>query len=131
MTKTLTTTFAAALIAASAFGASAAFASGDYYVGGSPDAGLTNTLPQVMGYERAMRFMMENRTVVGAEQARQTDSIALPDGEVVQASGWLRFGVECFQRDLHPPFGIPRIEDFGVFQCGGVSFFGAGDACGE
>ena len=36
-------------------------------IGGSPDAGLTITLPQVMGYERAMRFMMENRTVVGAE----------------------------------------------------------------
>ena len=36
MTKTLTTTFAAALIAASAFGASAAFAGGDYYVGGAP-----------------------------------------------------------------------------------------------
>ncbi|WP_242219956.1 hypothetical protein [Shinella zoogloeoides] len=38
MTKTLNTTFAAALVAASVFGASAAFASGDYYVGGSPDA---------------------------------------------------------------------------------------------
>ncbi len=38
MTKTLANTFAAALIAASAFGASAAFAGGDYYVGGSPDA---------------------------------------------------------------------------------------------
>ncbi len=36
-------------------------------IGGSPDAGLTITLPQVMGYERAMRFMMENRTVTGAQ----------------------------------------------------------------
>jgi 2-(1,2-epoxy-1,2-dihydrophenyl)acetyl-CoA isomerase len=36
-------------------------------IGGSPDAGLTITLPQAMGYEKAMRFMMENRTVVGAE----------------------------------------------------------------
>ncbi|WP_293905201.1 enoyl-CoA hydratase/isomerase family protein [Phenylobacterium sp.] len=36
-------------------------------IGGSPDAGLTITLPQVMGYERAMRFMMENRTITGAE----------------------------------------------------------------
>ncbi|MBN9054929.1 hypothetical protein JQ506_22525 [Shinella sp. PSBB067] len=36
MTKTLTTTFAAALVAASAFGASTAFAGGDYYVGGAP-----------------------------------------------------------------------------------------------
>jgi len=36
-------------------------------IGGSPDAGLTITLPQAMGYERAMRFMMENRTVNGEE----------------------------------------------------------------
>jgi 2-(1,2-epoxy-1,2-dihydrophenyl)acetyl-CoA isomerase len=36
-------------------------------IGGSPDAGLTITLPQAMGYERAMRFMMENRTVIGDE----------------------------------------------------------------
>jgi 2-(1,2-epoxy-1,2-dihydrophenyl)acetyl-CoA isomerase len=34
-------------------------------IGGSPDAGLTITLPQAMGYERAMRFMMENRTFLG------------------------------------------------------------------
>lgn len=36
-------------------------------IGGSPDAGLTITLPQAMGYERALRFMMENRTVTGEE----------------------------------------------------------------
>ncbi|WP_374575641.1 enoyl-CoA hydratase/isomerase family protein [Phenylobacterium sp.] len=36
-------------------------------IGGSPDAGLTITLPQAMGYERAMRFMMENRTLVGQD----------------------------------------------------------------
>ncbi len=36
-------------------------------IGGSPDAGLTVTLPQAMGYERAMRFMMENRTIIGEE----------------------------------------------------------------
>lgn len=36
-------------------------------IGGSPDAGLTITLPQAMGYEKAMRFMMENRTVLGDE----------------------------------------------------------------
>jgi len=36
-------------------------------IGGSPDAGLTITLPQAMGYEQAMRFMMENRTVLGDE----------------------------------------------------------------
>jgi 2-(1,2-epoxy-1,2-dihydrophenyl)acetyl-CoA isomerase len=36
-------------------------------IGGSPDGGLTITLPQAMGYEQAMRFMMENRTVRGDE----------------------------------------------------------------
>jgi 2-(1,2-epoxy-1,2-dihydrophenyl)acetyl-CoA isomerase len=36
-------------------------------IGGSPDAGLTITLPQIMGYERAMRFMMENRTANGED----------------------------------------------------------------
>ena len=36
-------------------------------IGGSPDAGLTITLPQAMGYERALRFMMENRTLMGEE----------------------------------------------------------------
>ena len=36
-------------------------------IGGSPDAGLSITLPQMMGYERALRFMMENRTVTGEE----------------------------------------------------------------
>jgi 2-(1,2-epoxy-1,2-dihydrophenyl)acetyl-CoA isomerase len=39
-------------------------------IGGSPDAGLTITLPQAMGYEQAMRFMMENRTVLGEEAVR-------------------------------------------------------------
>jgi 2-(1,2-epoxy-1,2-dihydrophenyl)acetyl-CoA isomerase len=36
-------------------------------IGGSPDAGLTITLPQAMGYERALRFMMENRTANGED----------------------------------------------------------------
>src|SRR5580692_12813148 len=39
-------------------------------IGGSPDGGLTITLPQTMGYENAMRFMMENRTVQGDEAVR-------------------------------------------------------------
>src|SRR3984957_8131013 len=38
-------------------------------IGGSPDAGLTVTLPQAMGYERALRLMMENRTASGPEAA--------------------------------------------------------------
>jgi 2-(1,2-epoxy-1,2-dihydrophenyl)acetyl-CoA isomerase len=37
-------------------------------IGGSPDGGLTWTLPQAIGYEQAMRFLLENRTV-GADEA--------------------------------------------------------------
>ncbi len=48
-------------------GRSARLMAGYTRIGGSPDAGLTITLPQAMGYEKAMRFMMENRTVLGEE----------------------------------------------------------------
>jgi 2-(1,2-epoxy-1,2-dihydrophenyl)acetyl-CoA isomerase len=37
-------------------------------IGGSPDGGLSFTLVQAIGYEQAMRFLMESRTV-GAEEA--------------------------------------------------------------
>lgn len=36
-------------------------------IGGSPDGGLSYTLPQAMGYEKALRFLLENRTVQGDE----------------------------------------------------------------
>lgn len=39
-------------------------------IGGSPDGGLTYTLPQAIGYEQAMRFLLENRTVDGDEARR-------------------------------------------------------------
>ncbi len=39
-------------------------------IGGSPDGGLSWTLPQAIGYEQAMRFMLENRTVQGEEAVR-------------------------------------------------------------
>lgn len=48
-------------------GKSARLMAGYTRIGGSPDAGLTITLPQLMGYEQAMRFMLENRTVLGEE----------------------------------------------------------------
>ena len=47
-------------------------------IGGSPDAGLSWTLPQAIGYEQAMRFLLENRTV-GAEEALRLGFV----GEVV------------------------------------------------
>lgn len=52
-------------------------------IGGSPDAGLTITLPQAMGYEKAMRFMMENRTVTGQEAIAWGMA-----GEAVEDSGF-------------------------------------------
>lgn len=39
-------------------------------IGASPDGGLTYTLPQAMGYEQAMRFLLENRTVDADEALR-------------------------------------------------------------
>ena len=47
-------------------------------IGGSPDGGLSFTLVQAMGYEQAMRFLMENRTV-GANEALRLGMV----GEVV------------------------------------------------
>ena len=39
-------------------------------IGASPDGGLTWTLPQAVGYEQAMRFLLENRTVEADEALR-------------------------------------------------------------
>lgn len=36
-------------------------------IGGSPDGGLSYTLPEAMSYEKAIRFLLENRTVEGDE----------------------------------------------------------------
>ena len=63
-------------------------------IGGSPDGGLTITLPQAMGYEQAMRFMMENRTVLGEE------AVALGmAGEVVDDASDDGRSVRAWQRD--------------------------------
>lgn len=47
---------------------SARFHPGYARVGASPDGGLTWTLPEAIGYERAMRFFLESR-MVAAEEA--------------------------------------------------------------
>ncbi len=39
-------------------------------IGVSPDGGLTVTLPQAMGYEQTMRFLLENRSVDAKEALR-------------------------------------------------------------
>jgi 2-(1,2-epoxy-1,2-dihydrophenyl)acetyl-CoA isomerase len=48
-------------------------------IGASPDGGLTWTLPQAIGYEQAMRFLLENRTV-DADEAHGLGMV----GEVVE-----------------------------------------------
>jgi 2-(1,2-epoxy-1,2-dihydrophenyl)acetyl-CoA isomerase len=60
-------------------------------IGGSPDGGLSYTLPEAMGYEKAMRFLLENRTVEGDE------ALALGlVGEVVDDDAWeARFREYC------------------------------------
>ena len=40
-------------------------------IGGSPDGGLSLTPSQAVGYEPAMRFLLENRTVGGGEARRR------------------------------------------------------------
>lgn len=39
-------------------------------IGGSPDGGLSYTLPEAMNYEQGLRFLLENRTVEGDEACR-------------------------------------------------------------
>lgn len=60
-------------------------------IGGSPDAGLSWTLPQAVGYEQAMRFLLENRTV-GAEEALSLGMV----GEIVPDEAFdARFDEYC------------------------------------
>lgn len=51
-------------------------------IGGSPDGGLSWTLAQAIGYEQALRFLLENRTVLGPE-AKELGLV----GEVVADGG--------------------------------------------
>ncbi len=47
-------------------------------IGGSPDGGMSWTLSQAIGYEQALRFLLENRTVQG-DEAKELGMV----GEVV------------------------------------------------
>jgi 2-(1,2-epoxy-1,2-dihydrophenyl)acetyl-CoA isomerase len=60
--------------------ATARFHPGYARVGTSPDGGLTWTLPQAIGYERAMRFLLEQR-MVDAQEAHDLGMV----GEVTAA----------------------------------------------
>ncbi len=60
-------------------------------IGGSPDGGLSWTLPQVVGYEKAMRFLLESKRV-DADEALALGLI----GEVVPDGGFqARFAEYC------------------------------------
>lgn len=48
-------------------------------IGGSPDGGMSFTLPQAIGYEQAMRFLLENRSV-DADEALKLGLV----GEVIE-----------------------------------------------
>lgn len=49
---------------------SARFIAGYPRIGAPPDGGMTWTLPQLIGYEQAMRFLIENRTITADEALR-------------------------------------------------------------
>lgn len=79
-------------------------------IGGSPDGGLTWTLPLAMGYEPALRFMLENRTVDAAE-AKELGMV----GEICaaaefedrfaeylnQIAAWSPFSIRMTKRGMH------------------------------
>ncbi|MGH1488795.1 MAG: enoyl-CoA hydratase/isomerase family protein [Acidimicrobiales bacterium] len=68
-------------------------------IGGSPDGGMSYTLSQLVGYEQAMRFLLENRTVEGDE----AHSMGLV-GEVVDDDAFdARFAAYCQQLAMISP----------------------------
>ncbi len=71
----------------------ARFLAGYARAGTSPDGGLTWTLPQAIGYERALRFLLEQE-MIGAEQALSLGIV----GEVVDAEGFPDHFVEYCDR---------------------------------
>ncbi len=80
-------------------------------IGGSPDGGLTWTLPLAMGYEPAMRFMLENRTVA-ADEALALGMV----GEVCAAAEFdARFRAYLEQISRWSPFSI-RMTKRGMHQ---------------
>lgn len=79
-------------------------------IGGSPDGGLTWTLPLAMGYEPAMRFLLENRTVL-AEEARELGMVGEICGAdafearfreyLQQITAWSPFSIRMTKRGMH------------------------------
>ncbi len=60
----------------------ARFKAGYPHLGASPDGGMTWTLPQLVGYEQAMRFLLANKSIT-AEEALRIGMVGevVPDGK--------------------------------------------------
>lgn len=65
---------------------------------------------QPVPVEVIRRLVQQQDVLCGAQQARQTDSIALPDGERLQWAVSVRARMPRCKRDVDATFGIPRIE---------------------
>jgi 2-(1,2-epoxy-1,2-dihydrophenyl)acetyl-CoA isomerase len=79
-------------------------------IGGSPDGGLTWTLPLAMGYEPALRFMLENRSVEAQEalELGMVGEICAADAfegrfreYLEQLAGWSPFSIRMTKRGMH------------------------------
>lgn len=79
-------------------------------IGGSPDGGLTWSLPLAMGYEPALRFMLENRTVEAAEALRlgMVGEVCAADAfeqrfrdYLDQIAAWSPFSIRMTKRGMH------------------------------
>src|SRR6478609_7040455 len=71
---------------------SARFHPGYARVGASPDGGLTWTLPEAIGRERAMRFFLESR-MVAATEARELGMVGeVTDSDDAFAARFLEYG---------------------------------------
>ncbi len=85
-------------------------------IGASPDGGLTLTLQQALGYEGAMRFLLENRTVTAAEALK----LGLV-GEVVTDDAFAeRFAAYCAFIAERAPIAS-RLTKRGVVRAGNLN----------
>ena len=86
-------------------------------IGGSPDAGLTFTLPQAIGYEKAMRFMLENKTLIGKEAVEE----GLAGEWVADAEFEMRLQSYCESIAAWSPFSI-RLTKRGMQRAASYGF---------
>lgn len=87
-------------------------------IGGSPDGGLAWTLPQAIGYESAMRFMLENKTVLGEEAVAMglagevVDDEALPGrlaDYAAQVANWSPITTRMTKRSIGNATRLPDL----------------------